>query len=194
MIMETTHATVAGSSPRRNAVLVSLLLIVSGVLCVLQYGRLESTRQSYQTKRTQLAAMQTDAARIESLRDAPRKATDRQLPHEQLVAEIEQACTQANLPLSQLESIWPEAPRRIPKSDYQQLDTCLRFERTSLQQVAAFVHQLETLDASITLESLRLASGRNADNLWDVELVVAYLLYAPEARPTGGQTGPLAAR
>lgn len=158
---------------------VGVLLVTTVLVAWSQRSALESARSTYQTKRTQLVSMQADARRLEYLRTAPQRATDRRLPHEQLAAEIEEACQRAAIPTQALASIWPDAPRRLPQSDYQELSTRLSFEQVNLQQMAAFVHHLQTIDPSLSLAEFRLTGRRGDTAGWDVELSISYLVFAP---------------
>jgi hypothetical protein len=161
------------------------LLILSGMIAWQQHAALASAQSTYLTKQAQVASMQADARQLGWLRTAPQRATDRRLPHEQLAAEIEEACKRASIPAGALVSIWPESPKRLAHSDYQELTTRLGLEQVSLQQIVAFAYHLQSIDSSLNLAEIRLTSQKGEDTSWDVELCISYLLFAPGAGRMG---------
>ena len=177
----------------RSLILAGTMLACAAILAWTVRASLESSRATYETQLSQLAAMQEDARVISSLRTAPKRATDRQLPHDELVAEIEEACSRSSMPATALASIWPESPRRLQRSDYQELPTRVSLERVSLQQLTAFAYHLQALDSSLTVNQVRLTARKNESAIWDAELTVAYLLYAPR-RAAAGHHSPAGSR
>ena len=163
------------------AALVAVTLI--GGLTALEWRALASAHDTLTTKTARLTETQRNIHRINQLQNAPRRATERRLPHEALVATLEKARTRANIDASTLTAVWPEPPRRLAQSDYLYLATRLSFEKITLEQIAAFTHHLTSLDASLTITSFRLLSQQHPKDRWDVELVVAYLIYNPRRSP-----------
>lgn len=169
----------ARGSPTSSILIVTVALAASSLFAWQQRSRLESARSTYDTQFTRLGSLQADADRLVWLRNAPQRATDRRVPHDQLVAEIEQACDRASLQKTSLTSIWPETPRRLEQSDYQESSTRLSFERVDLKQVSAFVYHLQTIDPSLGASELQLTAPKANEASWDVELTVSYLLFSP---------------
>lgn len=161
-------------------------LALSGMLCALavvlcwhQWRRLNSAEQTLNVAAVGLETMRANAIAIDRLRSEPRRATERQLPHDQLVALIERAMKQAALPPTSLSSVWPDPPRRIPDQDYLELNTRLQFDRVQLEEFIPFVYSLGKLDTSLRASSLRLLAGQNDRAHWDAELMISYLIYSP---------------
>lgn len=163
----------------RAPVVVPVLVLAASMWAFFERAELASSRSTCHTQLAHLAAMQADAARIERLRAAPRQATDRQRPHDELAAQIEQAGQRAGLGATALASLWPETPQRLPQSDYPELTTRLGFEDVDLQKITAFAYHLQVLDASLQVTQLRLTAPRADTNHWDVELSITYSIYAP---------------
>ncbi len=169
-------------SPRDRLAIAVGLAALCGLVCWLEWRSLASASDSLAVKRTRLAAVRTDIDRILSLQHAPRQATDRRMPHDALIAMIDQSLRPAGLDPRTLTSVWPESPRRRGASDYLQLTTRLNFEKVTLEQITRFAHHLDATDASLHLTSVRILSQQHAAKLWDVELAVAYRIYAPRSR------------
>jgi len=171
--------TITTTTPVSRRIAVALYLVVAAGVFWHQRACLESSRATYETKLKQLDAMQSDARRIEVLRTAPRQATDRQLPHDRLAKEIEEACLRAEIPLKQLASLWPDSPMRLQQSDYKKLATRVSFEDLGLRPLVAFVYHLQAIDASLTIDGIHLSAPKHESPVWNAELTVSYLLYAP---------------
>lgn len=172
---------------RTRLVLIAGVAAMCALLCRLEGSRLASARSALATKTTRLAEVRRDLQRIRALQTAPRRATDRRMPHDALIAIIDQSQRSAGVDAKSLSSVWPESPRRVGQSDYLRLTTRLSFERVTLEQVARFVHVLNAADRSLTLTSVRLLSQQYAQPFWDAELAVTYSIYAPRPRTTSSE-------
>lgn len=173
--------------PRRR--LVAAVVLVAGTGSAAQWRALRSTQNARRTSVTRTVDLERDLDRIRTLRDAPRRATERRRPHEALIRTIEHAMAPAALDAGALTAVWPESPRRIGRSDYLELATRLNLEKVALPQIARFIIYLHALDGSLELTSIRLFSHQRPKPLWDAELAVAYLIYAPRRATTTGSGG-----
>lgn len=167
---------------RTRLTLAAAIAALAAMGCWLEWSALRSARHSLSAAHCRLATVRNDVARITALQSVPHRATERRLPHEALVAVIDQARNRATLDARALTSIWPEPPRRLGRSDYLTLATRLHFEKVPLDRLTRFAHALQSIDASLRLTAVRLLSQQHPGLLWDAELTVTYLIYAPHSR------------
>ena len=78
-------------SPRDRLAIAVGLAALCGSVCWLEWRALASASDSLAIKRTRLAAVRSDIDRILTLQQAPRQATDRRMPHDALIAMIDQS-------------------------------------------------------------------------------------------------------
>jgi len=129
---------------------------------------------------TELQQMTQDAGRIASLREAPRLATERVRPNDELLSEVRASLEKAGIPLERWVGNDPAAPVRVPKSPYKRLAVRLLLENVMLRQLVQFAYDLTEQDGALSVPRIRLSAARaESEDAWDVDLTVAYLIYAP---------------
>jgi len=164
-----------------------LLLTLSAVASVAMLSWFEasgagSARSSYVALVRQVEQMSRDTAAIQSLRQAPRLAAERERPNDELVSQINKALAGAEIPLEHWIAHDPAPAVRLPRTPYKQLSLRLSLENLSLRQLVAFAFQLVGQDASLSVYRLRLTLPRSGEKgRWNVEMTMAYLIYAPYA-------------
>ena len=175
------------NNQRRSLTVLVLLLIFCLWGYWLQRRSLHSMRHTVTTQSLALERMKTDAARIESLRSTPQRATDRSKPNDELLSQIDNALRKSGIPKELWQDSIPQPPRREANSPYSKMSTRLYFEQITLQQIAAFAHSLLATDPTLSLTAVRISATRNepvsdANSTkvqWNAELAVSYLVYAP---------------
>ena len=168
----------------RTTILVGLVAM-AGLLGGLQWRALTSAKDTHAVARRQLDQMRLDAAQVKALRRAPQSAASRTRPNEVLLGQVERALNSAGIDRARWRDSVPQAPVRLPQSDYKQLSTRLYFEGLSLKQLAAFTHDLQTSDPTLHLSALTLANRHPDTKVYDIETAVSYLVYAPQDRRSG---------
>ena len=184
--VEVERVTTPTAPPRTRLVLIAVACFAAACLWWLQQRSLRSTRHTLTTQTAALARMQSDADRIAQLRTAPQRATDRRKPHDDLMAQINRALSAAGVPKKLWQDSIPQAPQRLANTPYTRHTTRLYFERTTLEQVTGFVHQLLEADPSLTVSAIRVTADKATDKhrildrppTWRIELAVSYLTYA----------------
>jgi len=153
---------------------------MAALVCGLQRRSLRSAGSTYQARALALTRMQIDARRIGSLRDRPQRATDRQRPNDELLAQVEHALKGAGVPVQLWQDSIPQPAQRLPQSPYQRYGTRLYFEDVTIEQVVRFACALLAADPSLAVSSLHLVAPVQADlATWNADLTVSYLVYAP---------------
>ena len=148
--------------------------------CYVDSRRLESRHHSYQTLLAQVRQMGLDAARIQSLRTAPRLATERERPNDELIAEVHDSMTAADIPPGCWVGNDPAPTVRVPRSPYKRLTVRLLLEELNLRQLVRFAYHLNELDSAISIPRIRLFAPHDRHgNTWNVDLSLSYLIYAP---------------
>jgi len=124
--------------------------------------------------------MSADASRIEQLRTAPRLASDRERPNDELLAQVRDALTTSGIGLEHWIGNDPTPSARIPKTPYKRMSVRVRMEDLSMRQLVLFAYHLTSADPTISISSLHLSgpSGRS-DDLWNADVTLSYLLFSP---------------
>ena len=148
--------------------------------CWVEARCLASRRDSYRVLLAQIEQMSLDAEKIELLRTAPRLATERERPNDELTAEIRDAMAAVNIPVERWIGNDPLSPVRVPRSPYKRLSVRLLFEELSLRQLVEFSYHLIYTDRTLTIPYLRLfAPHARKDEMWNVDMSLTYLIYSP---------------
>ena len=154
--------------------------LLLGAWCWMGSRRLESRRGAHQALVAQIEQMNLDADVIQVLRAAPRLATERERPNDELLAEVRDSMAAAKIPLDYWIGNDPAPTVRVPNSPYKRLSVRLMFEELSLRQVVEFAFNLTQMDSALSIPYLRLhAPPRAKDETWNVDLNVDYLIYSP---------------
>jgi hypothetical protein len=157
---------------------------LAALVCWLQWRALNGAESMYATRARALDRILDDAERIKSLQSTPKRAAERERPNEELLKQVESALRVADVPASLWHDSIPQTPLRLAKSPYLRLSTRLYFEAVTLEQITRFAHALLHADPSLTVSSLHLSSRPQQESaVWNVDLAVSYLVYAP--RETG---------
>jgi acyl transferase domain-containing protein len=130
-------------------------------------GQLRQTRQLIQ--------------QIQRLQQRPAIAETQAVREPQLARIIEQCARRAGLPAKAIDQIRPHRPRRVPGTVYQELRTDIALRRVGLVPCLIFTAELANHDLGLAIHDLRLVAprGDEDDPLWQCDLTVGYLIYAP---------------
>ena len=85
-----------------------------------------------------------------------------------------------------LVSIEPGEPNQVPGTDYQEMLVFLRLEPIPLRQLVTFLHEHAAADAAARTKAIELSSAQNqgAEDLWLIDVTLAYTSYAPQPEAT----------
>jgi len=162
----------------RTWILVAVLL--AGVLwCWRQSRALASLRDGYSVQVRQVREMRADAAQIQMLGSAPRIATERRKPNDELLAQIGRALQSAGIGTEQWVSSEPQSPVRIPDTPYQRFTLRITLADVSLRQLISFFSTLALHDPTLGIGGIRLTAPQEAGREWDADIMVEYLVYNP---------------
>jgi hypothetical protein len=169
------------------AVLVGVLAITS--LAAAVHAR-SLSRQAQLATADATACLQL-ASQIRGLRQRPRKIESQQVQQPQLAKRIETAGTLAGIPLSAFSRIDPESPRRLGDTAYEEMPTQLSLRSVNLRQLVSLLYNLSTDDLNLNVKQIRLSAprGTEAQDLWNAEVTLTYLIYAPKAGDRRLETG-----
>lgn len=166
--------------PSRRLVIALSVCSLLALTGWLQHRSLRSARSTHETLTRQVEQMSVDAARIETLRAAPRLATEREKPNEELLAQIRDSMIQAKIPIERWIGNEPSPAMRLPKSPYKRLHTRVSFESVPIKGLATFLYDIRARDPSLSVSRTRLSAlNDHKNNEWDVEATLSYLLYSP---------------
>lgn len=130
--------------------------------------------------------MRADTARLAALRQGPEAAVSRTRPSAELLAQVEQALSVTDIDRRGWHDSMPQPAAPLSGSDYKRHATRLYFESVTFQQLAAFAHDLRQRDPTLRVSSVGVTNRDPTTTAYDVELSVAYLVYAPSAKQGGG--------
>lgn len=163
--------------PLAIAVCVALLL---GMWVWLEARSLASKHDSHAALVRQVEEMNADMLAVRQLRAAPRLATERQRPNDELLAEVRGAMERAKVPAERWVGHDPSRPVRLPRTPYKRLSTRLAFEEVTLQELVTLSFFLVKKNPALTVSSVRLSAPIAVKKKhWSAELTISYLIYAP---------------
>lgn len=171
---------------RRKTILVGLMLVLlAGGVAWSAQGML-AKRQAAQYAAEDLAACRRLAEEIESFRGRPAVAASQALGVRELGERIEAALTQAAMAGGAIEGIYPQPTRRLGQTPYLQKPTALALRGVPLEQLAVFLHTL-TAQSGLSVRDLRLRTphGDPSPGVWNAEVTIVYLIYAPASKARG---------
>ena len=130
-----------------------------------------------------LAACREMAHEIVSLRDKHVAAPNEDAGIQELGKRIEHASQKAGLDGKAIKGIFPQTALPLADSTFSQKPTSLALQGVSLSKLASFLYYL-TDGSELNVHALRLLSPRGgaADNLWDAEATVTYLICSPAGK------------
>ncbi len=177
-------------APRRLLTLLASVLAMLALWCFLESRGAAQRKAGYRDLVAQTERMALDTQAIKALRNAPRLATERQRPNDELLQQVRDALEAAEIPSEHWIGNEPSAPVRVAKTPYKRLNTRLSLENVHLKRLVAFAHTLVAGDPSLTVSGLRVSTPRSTESDgWNVELAISYLIYSPYQRPTSPPTG-----
>lgn len=173
---------------KRKTVLVVVTGVLLAVLAGWSYGRLFDARTEAARVRKELASCDALAARIEQLRTRPNRAGAAEMELSVMAGRIERAAGAAGLAAETIVRIWPEPARRAGDTVYREKPTQVLLREVGRRQLTAFLHALTAGDSELTVRSLRLSAPRERqdEDVWNAEVVITYLIYAPAKAARGG--------
>jgi len=150
-------------------------------------GWMLEQRQLAQDAADDLATCRRLVVEIESLRQKPTLAVTEGTDVRELGEKIQAASLQAGLSDGAVQSILPQAARPLGDSHYAQKPTSLTMRSVSLPQLAAFLYYL-TYEPGLTVRDMRVRSqqGDSAQNVWDADVTIMYLVYSPPSKAKVG--------
>lgn len=168
---------------KRQVILISTMIILLLPASIWSYGWMIDQCQSARDAMDDLATCRDLSRSMESLKRSPKVAAIEAMGVEELGARIEAALKQAQAAGSSLTGVFPQASRRLGDSPYVHKPTVLSLRGISLGQLSAFLYHL-TEDSPLTVRDLRIRAPRDASaqNLWDAETTLTYLVYSPPAK------------
>ena len=127
----------------------------------------------------ELAQVESLARQIQELRGGPTRATEDQWTNAALNAICERAAGAAGLPKRALAEVVPFPPRRIGRTDYQEVATRVSLEGVDAEQLATFAFAVQQDSAAMIAKELELSVSRSDAAKWDASITFAGLVYSP---------------
>lgn len=168
------------SASRAPLAIVASITLLLGMWVWLETRSLASKQDSHATLVRQVEEMNSDMLAVRNLRAAPRLATERQRPNDELLAEVRDAMGSAKMPAARWVGNDPSRPVRLPRTPYKRLSTRLAFEDVTLQELVTLSFFLVKSNPALNVSSVRLSAPMTAKSKnWSAELTVSYLIFAP---------------
>lgn len=170
-------------TPQTQLVVISAACAIAGLWLMVESRAARSKRDSHASTVTQIDRMTTDAETIRGLRIAPRIATERERPNDELLAEVATAMKSAQVDPGHWIGNAPFAPIRLPGTPYKRLGTRMTFQGLDMHGIVDLAQRLTSSNASLSVSELRLSAPRDPnDKTWNVVMTVSYLIYSPHQR------------
>jgi len=163
---------------RRDRLLASALALAL-VWSYLQWRQCSSLRDTLDTAAARLRQMQTDAVAIQTLREAPKRATDRVRSSQELLGIVEQSLAAATIDRAQWQDSVPQPLRQIPSTPFRKATTKLYLDRLTMRQLAELTFDLQRRDPTLAVSGIDLGASGTDNGQYNVELVVSYLIFMP---------------
>lgn len=168
------------STPKAPLAIAVSFALLLGMWVWLEARSLASKHDSHAALVRQVEQMNADMLVVRRLRAAPRLATERQRPNDELLAEVRGAMDRAKMPAERWVGHDPSRPVRLPRTPYKRLSTRLAFEDVTLQELVTLSFFLVKNNPALNVSSVRLSAPPAAKKKnWSAELTISYLIYAP---------------
>jgi len=171
------------SQAKRQMMLLGVMLAMGAIAVVWQVNWMRQQREQARYAAEDLFACQKIAESIASLREQPAVASEKDMGVQALGRRIETASRQAHLSGSFLEGVFPQSPRRLGDTPYVTKPTELRLRGVAFRPLLIFLYHL-TDESGLDVRAIRLSSPRGdaADDVWDTEVTLSYMIYSPSSR------------
>ncbi len=168
------------SRQRRQAWLVGLMCVLLVAAAAWSVSDLFTQRSAARQARAELAECQRLAKEIDLLRAQPAVASDEAMGIQQLGDHIAAALKAAELDNSVIEGMFPQSEQPIGQTPYVQKPTSLVLRSVPLSKLAVFLYDL-TDGTGLHVRDLRLRMphGNQSANVWNADVTLTYLIYAP---------------
>jgi hypothetical protein len=134
-------------------------------------------------QKNQLSRMIADAQTIQRLRNEPQRVLTSRRSDDELLAVIEDAMTDAGVPLESWRDSVPQPPRRVANGAATRMTNRLYLENVSLEAITRFAHALVTRDPVLEISAIEITAPRSAETaLWSVTVAVSYWAENPATR------------
>ena len=162
-----------------------LILVLAGLLLIAaawSYSLLHDKRESALAAKRNLEQCQQIASKIASLQTQPKLAADYERLSGETTSLIEQAAKAAGIEADKISRITPASPQRIEKTTYKEKSTQVLLKEITIQQLVEMAYRLLNNNSPLTPKSIRLIAPKADDtgDIWNVELVISYLIYEPQ--------------
>ncbi len=159
------------------------LAIFAAVVLFTSFRFYQSARAQSQAAADGLDECRRLAADMARLRTAPRVASLDVEPPDRLAARVTQAATTAELIPEAVVSVDPQSPVRIGRTAYAMRTTQIALQDASLAQIAQFAEALQDKSQGLVVRDIvldaRPLSDSDAEERWDVRLVLTQMIYSP---------------
>jgi len=160
------------------------LLILAGLLAISalwSYRKMSSQQRAARLAAGDLAECRRAADQIEALRRRPALAQQNQRESAETIGLIEKSVKAAGLTEAMLVRTVPEQPLRLGDTVYLEKPTRVQLKNVSLVQFVEMLHRILTDKNRLHAKAMRISapSAEDAGALWNVELVLTYLIYEP---------------
>ncbi len=166
---------------RRMSIQLALLAALLVLTAVWSYGGMARGRRRALAAAADTADCARMAARIRRAAVRPVKASEFERLATETTGIIERSARSAQIPADRLVRISPEPPQRLGESVYKEKPTAVLLKSVSMKQLVVMMHTLVAAEFGLNVKSLRLSAPRPDEtrDLWNAEMVVTYLIYAP---------------
>lgn len=172
---------------RRRTPLLIALVVAAGLAAAVAFSWLQKQRSAAEAAGRDLARCRADLADLARWNAAGSGDVPLTADSPELNRRLHDAAAEAGVP-DELASIDPGQPRPVRDTDYAETLVFLRLNSVTLRQLVTFLHNLSAHDAGVRTRSIELGApaGQGPDgggDAWAADVTLAYLSYAPRARP-----------
>ncbi len=166
--------------------LLTLTAVALGIGAVWSYLHLQDARGNALRAQEDVEDSRRLVHAIETMRTRPALIGEHQREQAELTRRIEETAKVAGIAPGSLALIEPGPAQRLGDSAYLEKPTQVLITQVTLRQLARFLADLTTADASLHVKSLLLnpAESREAgEENWKADVTLTYLIYAPREAP-----------
>lgn len=171
---------------RKQAFLVALLSLLTWGGVYVAYGQYLAGRNRSARMCQELRFCQQAEAKLTDLHGASEQAMEAEALAGDTIRRIEEAASAAGIAKGKLVSISSEQAQLVGDTPYRRKPTNVLFKDVTLEQLTRCLQLLEEApEASLSTRRLSLIAPRPEDtsDLWDAEVVLTYLIFAPPETP-----------
>ena len=169
---------------KREVFLIVVAFALASTIAFFIWQSTVAAARQLNESREELAEAQRMTSDIGRLKEAPRLAALSVEPPDEMSRRVTTALQATDAKRAALQSINPEQPIRVGKTEYQTRATVIEIDQIELTELARFAHELVQNSQGLEVRDILLSEPRQPSKTretWLASLTVSQMIYSPRS-------------